>query len=415
LRPWLFLIDETILEQRSDKVKDDRKSKEIQGDLYSTFLGDPGNCRSCSQGFYFAKEDPGVRLTKYLRNFLLCSCTMVVSAGCNSGNPSSLESLPPVVTPPPVIVTPAPSASITGPSVYVVSDSITPPPASVLVFPQTASGPTTPTLQIAGSQVSVDGAGNIYVFEGSSIDMYSAASPTSPPLRSLPVGLGTSISTVQDVMASTTGEIFVSDGKGIAVFGPTATGNADPVRYIMGNTQPGGGSATAITPGLIAVDSSDNVYVEDLIDSSIAVFGPTDTGTVVPSRTIAGSLTDLGGPVNYILGMATDPPGNLYVLCLCVRTDGSGFSGFGVFEFGPAANGNVAPIRFVTDPEMYPYTGGNGIAVDSAGTIYVSSGTGSGTQTVFEFSNSDAGSVAATNTVTVGGWTDSPPSRIAVH
>jgi hypothetical protein len=372
-------------------------------------IADPASKASTSQ------KDPGMGLTNYLRKFMLCSCSMVFFAGCNSGSTSSLESFPPVVTPPPVIVTPVPGPGITEASVYVVSDSITPPPASVLVFNQTASGLTTPTLQIAGSQVSVDGAGNIYVLVGSSIDVYSAASPTGTALRSLPVGSGTNISAVQDVMASLTGEIFVSDGKGIAVFGPTATGHAEPVRYIMGNTQPGGGSATAITPGLIAVDSSDNVYVEDLTDSSIAIFGPTDTGTVVPSRTIGGPLTDLGGPVSYILGMATDSPGNLYVLCVCIRTDGNGFSGFGVFEFDSSANGNVAPIRFVTSSKMYPYSGGNGIAVDSAGTIYVSSGTGSGTQTVFEFSNSVSGSVAATNTVTLAGWTDSPPSRIAVH
>jgi hypothetical protein len=113
--------------------------------------------------------------------------------------------------------------------------------------------------------------------------------------------------------------------------------------------------------------------------------------------------------------MATDAPGNLYVLCLCSRTDGSGFNDFGVFEFGPTANGDVAPIRFVTSPEMNYITGGDGIAVDSAGTIYVSSGMASGTQTVFEFASSAFGSVAATNTVTIPGWTDSPLSRISVH
>jgi hypothetical protein len=229
------------------------------------------------------------------------------------------------------------------------------------------------------------------------------------------VSPGTEIAVVNDMTASSSGEIFVSEGKGIAVFNPTATGNADPVRYILGNTQPGGGSATAIAPGLIAVDSSDNVYVTDTIDSSIVVFGPTDNGTVVPARTIAGPLTHLAGTHAYLLAVATDSPGNLYVLCVCSRTDGSGFADFGVFEYGPSANGNVAPIRFVTSPETYPYTGGNGLAVDSSGTIYVSSGTTTGTQTVFEFANSAPGSVVATNTVTIPGWTVSPSSRIAVH
>jgi hypothetical protein len=152
-----------------------------------------------------------------------------------------------------------------GPSVYVVKDS--PGPLSVLVFPQSASGATSATLEIPGSQVSVDGAGNIYVLSesGSSINVYSAANPTAPPVRSLPVGPGTKIAAVEDVMASTTGEIFVSDGKGIAVFSPTATGNADPVRYILGSSQNPDGSSTAIIPDFITVDSSDNLYVQNLL------------------------------------------------------------------------------------------------------------------------------------------------------
>ena len=42
------------------------------------------------------------------------------------------------------------------------------------------------------------------------------------------------------------------------------------------------------------------------------VFGPKDAGTVVPSRTIGGPLTQLG---SWIDGLSTDAAGNLYVLC----------------------------------------------------------------------------------------------------
>jgi hypothetical protein len=354
--------------------------------------------------------DKPMRETLFL---MRCACVMLCLAGCGDApTPGGSGS---GGTPVGTTGGTTSGAGITQPSVYVVSDSIS--PVSVLVFPQTASGPTSASLEIPGSQVSVDSAGNVYVLSASlsSINVYSAASPTGPPIRSLPVGPGTKIAAVADMVTSATGEIFVSDGKGIAVFSPAATGDDDPVRYIMGNTQPGGGSATAITPGLIAVDSSDNLYVTDTTDSSIVVFGPTDNGTVVPARTIAGPLTHLAGTYAYLPAVATDSSGNLFALCICSRTDGSGFVDFGVFEFGPSADGNVAPIRFVTSPEMYPYTGGNGIAVNSAGTIYVSSGTPSGTQTVFEFANTASGSVAATNTVTIPGWADSPPSRIAVH
>jgi hypothetical protein len=118
--------------------------------------------------------------------------------------------------------------------------------------------------------------------------------------------------------------------------------------------------------------------------------------------------------------MATDTIGNLYVLCLTAGTDELGRHYFGVFEFDPAANGNVAPIRYVSAPEMYPYFGNDSVAVDSAGTIYVSAIYPNFTATssmpaVFEFSASDSGTVAPLKTVTLAGWTDAEPSRIAVH
>jgi sugar lactone lactonase YvrE len=266
----------------------------------------------------------------------------------------------------------------------------------------------------------MDGAGNVYVLAGSSINEYSANSLNGPPTRSLTVGPETAVSTVQDVMASSTGEIFVSDSNGIAVFSPTATGNASPLRYILGPPKSTGGTTSVFSPGLITVDGSDNLYVQNTSDSTIVVFGPTDTGNVVPARTISGPLTRVSGNSNYVTGMTTDTVGNLYVLCISERTDGTGRYDFGVFEFDPAANGNVAPTRFVTAPEMYPYFGNDGVAVDSAGTIYVSAIYPNFTPTlsmpaVFEFSASDSGTVAPLNIVTLKGWTNADPSRIAVN
>jgi hypothetical protein len=168
------------------------------------------------------------------------------------------------------------------------------------------------------------------------------------------------------------------------------------------------------------VDGSDNLYVQNNSDSTIVVFGPTDTGYAVPARTISGPLTRVSGIGNYITGMSTDTVGNLYVLCLCKGTDGTGRYDFGVFEFDSAANGNVAPIRYVSAPQMYPYFGNDSVAVDSAGTIYVSAIYPNFTPTmsvpaVFEFSASDSGTVTPLKTVTLNRWTDANPSRIAVH
>jgi len=300
--------------------------------------------------------------------------------------------------------------TITQPSVYVVQAGHS--PYSVLVFPKTAKGDTPPTAEIPGTLVSLDGAGNIYVLDpsGSCIVEYPALT-SGTPARSLQVGPGTKVSEVKDMAVSQTGEIFVSDGKGIAVFSATANGNADPLRYILGVTQ----ASAAITPGNIAVDNQDNLYVSNAVDSSVAVFGPTDTGTVIPARTITGKLSGSGAHFN--LGMATDPSGNLYVLCVCALGEGSGTNAFITFEFGPKANGTDPPIRWVTSPAMYPWSGGPGIAVDPAGVIYITAGPPiGGAQTIFEFSPQDSGNITPVNTVTsVAIWTDTLVSHIAVQ
>jgi hypothetical protein len=335
-----------------------------------------------------------------------CVSALFVAVGCGSNSIRTGGATPPVTNPSPP-PPPATPSSVTVPSVYVVG-------ASVLVFPQAARGETKATLEIPGAQVSLDQAGNVYVFTGSAINEYSANSLNGPPTRSLSVRSGTAVSNIQDVMASSTGEIFVSNSSGIAVFSPTATGNASPFRNILGPpTTEGRGPESVFSPGFIAVDGSDNLYVQSVSDSTILVFGPTDTGYVVPARTISGPLTRVSGSGNYITGMTTDTAGNLYVLCLCGGIDGTGIGVFGVFEFDPAANGNVAPTRIFTSPEMYPFFYNNGVGVSTDGTIYVSGGTNGGIPTVFEFSPSSSGGV--TNTVTLDGWTSADSSRIAVH
>jgi len=288
-----------------------------------------------------------------------------------------------------------------------------------MIFPITDSGWAEPPVEIPGSQVSVDGVGNIYVvvqnnhspYEATSINVYAPDSPSGIPVRSLPVGQGTKISAVRRMVASAIGEIFVSDGIGIAVFSSTATGDADPVRYILGNSQPGGGASTAIVPGYsIAVDSSDNLYVLNTSDSSIVVFGPTATGNAVPSRTIAGPLTLVTSP--YYNDMTTDALGNLYVLCYCLKT--TGLNAFGVLEFASTANGNVAPMRYVTTPGMDTEYEGTGVAVDSAGTIYVMASRVLSQGAVFEFPATASGSITPAKTLTYSTWWESM-GTIAVH
>jgi len=188
---------------------------------------------------------------------------------------------------------------------------------------------------------------------------------------------------------SKSGEIFVSDGSGVAVFSPTATGDDAPARYIRL------GPATSI-----AVDSSDNLYVRNF--GTIAVFGPTATGAAVPARTIGGPHTQIRSEYAIDYGaLAVDDAGKVYVLCLIEQPDG--LNGFRVLEFGPDANGDVAPLRYVTTPDMHIEYEGTGIAVDAAGTIYVSASLDLDIAAVFEFPADASGSVAPSKVITYAG------------
>src|ERR1700720_2876182 len=93
--------------------------------------------------------------------YTFCFCTLLVVIGCGSKSVQTGGVTAPVTNPSPPSP-PAGPSSVTVPSVYVVG-------SSVLVFPQTANGATEPTLEIPGGQVSLDGAGNVYVLAGSSI------------------------------------------------------------------------------------------------------------------------------------------------------------------------------------------------------------------------------------------------------
>jgi hypothetical protein len=205
---------------------------------------------------------------------------------------------------------------------------------------------------------------------------------------------------------SPTGEIFVADTKGVSVFSATANGNDQPVRYIMGNSQPDGGPATAINPRFaLAVDGGNNLYMSNNSATPIAVFASTATGTVVPVRALGGPLTMLSGKLFDVYGMATDSLGNLYVNCYCQGAPA-------ILEFSSTANGNAAPIRTISGELTLVYIGG--IAVDAIGNIYHSTTTNYVTQSVMKYSSAASGNVVPDSILTVGPWTGYDQS-IAVY
>src|SRR5258708_34812895 len=228
-----------------------------------------------------------------LGGFVLCLCGLVLLTGCNMNPTAATSTGTTATTPLPTGNTPAtgtaptPPATplkIIQPSIFVTQYSRD--PTSVLIFAGTASGLSTPYLEIPGWLPAVDAAGNLYVVScylgapyqcSPNIDVYSPdAVVLGKPLRSLHPHLAS----IYDMTVSKSGEIFASDGRGVAVFGPTATGDDPPVRYIQWNSA-----------GPITVDSSGKLYVRG--SGSVAVFGPTATGEAIPERLIGGASTQM--------------------------------------------------------------------------------------------------------------------------
>jgi len=303
-------------------------------------------------------------------HLVLSGCVIALLMGCSqpanqsAGNPT--RSAPPTDPPgnPPPTNQPVYSVgvSLSHPSVIVGTNGWGP----TYVYQATGSGGS-PYASLEGCLPGVDGQGNIYLLafqypwgcgaKLSTIDVYApTAVGGSSTIRSLLVGPGTTIANVTDMAVSPAGEIFVNDGNGVAVFSATAKGSDAPARYIQWN----GGEGATLTPGYIAVDGKDNLYVEN--GTSIAVFGPQDTGLVIPSRVISGPHTQLGE-----LGrMTTDLQGNLYV-----TIGADEFVGGSVVEFTAEANGDAVPLRSVSSTGMGNFADFLGVAVDPSGLIYI--------------------------------------------
>ncbi|PYO70626.1 MAG: hypothetical protein DMD64_16905, partial [Gemmatimonadetes bacterium] len=100
--------------------------------------------------------------------------------------------------------------------------------------------------------------------------------------------------------------------------------------------------------------------------SSITVYAAGASGNATPTATIAGGNTGL----NFPNGVALDGAGNIYVVN---EFSGSAGGPGTITVYAAGASGNVTPTATIAGGN----TGlsiANGIAVDGAGNIYVTSG-----------------------------------------
>jgi hypothetical protein len=300
-------------------------------------------------------------------------------------------------------------------------------PPNILVFSTTANGTVSPTSTLTGpanvffSGLAVDGAGNAYVggeifgtgggaggppLTAVEILVYAPGASGAQPTRTITSSsLQVNSGGIKALTVDSSGNLYVSAVlaapvlvSGVAVFSPTAGSGATPTRVISG-------SATTIIglgPVPIAVDSADNIYIsssDTLSPNSILIFNSSANGNVAPTSTIGGPATT----INSIQGLAVDSAGNIYVSN--VPSDPSALQDILVFSAG--STGNVAPIRTISGSAT-TIIGVGGLALDSAGNIYALDALN-----LLKFSPNATGNVAPIATITPA--VDFDLSSIAVH
>ncbi|HZW53304.1 MAG TPA: hypothetical protein VFF00_04670, partial [Candidatus Elarobacter sp.] len=162
---------------------------------------------------------------------------------------------------------------------------------------------------------------------------YAYAAGNAPsPIRRLALGAN-----VTDVAADGNGRIYAahSDGSGIAVYAPAATGAGARVRTIA--TRAHSDDAIAVGPdGTVYVLSKDDAAGTATIDAyAPAAAGPQPSRTIGPFTRSRGSVTG---------GITVDSEGNLYVGFDDARRVSS------ADVFAPNASGTPSPLRTIPIP-----------------------------------------------------------------
>jgi hypothetical protein len=347
-----------------------------------------------------------MRVSKVMGGTLVgFSLLLIITAGCGSGGMVSNG-----------------GGGGNGPSsanVYITQDTILEPQLSqsVMQFSASATGNVTPGTTLRGpagvvlNGLAVDVTGNLYVggtingsgpLASAEVLIYSpGASGMATPSRTI-AGASTGLnvpglSGIDALELDNSGSLYVSSYvniggilyPGVSIFSNTANGNVAPTKVIGGNAT----TINAFSPGQIAVDSANNIYTVGgslAQANSILIFDSNSTGNVSPTSTIAGSNTML----EDVVGIAVDSAGNVYV----ANGNVNGVSTPSIVVFSAGSTGNVAPVRTIAGPATAMIALAN-LSVDSAGNVFVLNALN-----ILKFGPNATGNVAPSSTISFVGF-----------
>jgi hypothetical protein len=324
----------------------------------------------------------------------------VACGGCGAGGNYSSSTVPTRPAPTPVV----PISTATNPAVVAATAYVCQDTTVLAEFAANANGNVNPTGTLGPIEclaATDDAAGNVYASyskdainfglpsaEGVVGVVYEFAAATGATLRSILLGsyvYGVAIAVDQSE------NLYVLEGNGtIAEYGPAQSGSAVPIRTISPPTAPYG------VLGL-TLDAAGNFYVVYSLSYSAAV-GVTTSVLMYPAASSGTVTPTVVIPTTYWAhGIALDAAGNLYI-----AQYGSAIPA-GVYVFAPGSNANSVPIRSIsgaaTGIPSSPYGAWEPIAVDAGGNVFVSSVPQNSTASILVFPSSATGNVAPASTI----------------
>ena len=144
--------------------------------------------------------------------------------------------------------------------------------------------PNKPTFEIQNGPVT-PAAFYVANFTGNSITVYAAGATGNTSPTATIAGSNTGLNGPIGVAFDAAGQLYVSDGNSnsITVYAAGATGNATPTATIAGT------NTGLNSPAGIALDAAGRLYVGNLDNNTITVYTAGATGNATPAATIAGS------------------------------------------------------------------------------------------------------------------------------
>jgi hypothetical protein len=248
---------------------------------------------------------------------------------------------------------------------------------SINVYAAGGNGNAAPSAVIVGPDtgladprgIALDSLGNIYVANEGDTEP-----PTDGSITEYPAGSNgdvTPIATITGVLTQalanpvgiavepSTGDIYVSNLDGITVYPAGSNGEATPSAIIAG---PDTGFES---PGALALNPvNGDIYTLGLVNSGnaakVQVYPAGSNGDVAPTATIMGRKTRLS---EFAGGIALDSSGTIYVTTTFLS---AGRSGIAVYAAG--SNGDVPPVAKIAGPHtglspMPAAVGASGIAI----------------------------------------------------